>query len=842
MSRKLFLWACIVILLATAAFAATTATIISDGTAPACTSSVAATCNVLNVSADSGKAVIYTVTDAEPDTDYTVSFMYKIKSGQFDFEIDGTKVKSLNEVTWKLYTTSFRTKTGTSPVTVKLGFKASGGAADFLLDEIQMVAAPEYTKFNDFKYEVGCCPWDFCYTGGLIEDHPSCIHDDFYEKNASYPPIGYDLADFGGSVADPGTFLDAPSGFRCINGTWKFSRPKLSPMADAAGYCPLEDQCFLGGKKSDVASACVPNGTYWPYTGATGGQTTEYFYCYMGNWTTRTKAIALQLLDFTTTSDTYTLFCDSFDRSLNPDLNMSYYRDFLGDNIVTALSSEMVNEFCVMDLNGQIIAGVSLNMPINESFEDASGCVKGGILCLDSGKCYTSGEKEGCLKSATGATAVTVSFIELLKGPDDDDYCDDVVEAGENNFTACDGQDVYYNANLTSVIFTKPTQTVQSVPFQTEKSFIEVIFETLRDILRNLLGIGGLAESQLGLAQKSNLDFIKKAGSFDKLYVSFEPSGPNSNPREIRAIRETRAYREASTKKVKYRTFISAEYRNYQVDVCRFFYRHNYDDVRNQISDESVDNIQCTPVIIDDDEWMHSIYVEEPVFEDIPTSLYTVRIWKGASDTFWNDITAKIRNQPYEDLGGSAPSSPEFTTEPSSDPVVGTPINFSVTSADSDLVAYTYDFGDGNKSSSYYNITMYHEYGDTGDYDVQLCVMNKYFQITCGSEETLSVALAPQVAIKEKTQTQSRNLTVDLVITGGNSPFNIEVDWGDGKTNDTTAYTKTTWTVSHEYSSSYFSSSAEYDTEKFWINVSAHDRDVAFENEKQVVVYSGTIS
>ncbi|MBW2997368.1 hypothetical protein KY349_03450, partial [Candidatus Woesearchaeota archaeon] len=623
-----------IFLLTSIAFAATSAKIITDSTSPGCyeAEGVQRNCHSLEAIVDSGDSVVYTIQGVEPETTYTTSFMFKLQSGAFEFSIDGINVDSatLNAITWKQHSISFTTPENV-PAEVKLKFRATGGNAVFYLDNIQFTPSPEPTAFVNFKYEKGCCPSDFCYTGGVIPEHPSCIHDDFYEKNVSMPPIGWELADFGGKLNDPSSFLDAPTGYRCINGTWTFSRAKTTPLYDKAGFCPKDDQCFIGG--SALAEiACKESGTFHPYAD-------EWFYCHQGNWTTRTKEIALQMWEMTGSDDTYTIFCDKYDRSLNPDETETHYRDYLGDNVASLVASDMVNEFCILELNGKVVAGVSLNQEINNTigggqrdctFYDAPE------HCDEDGKYIGPAEE-----------ILSKSFLEMLKGPDDLDYCDSAIQNTDGQYHECANRDIYYNSKLNVVLFTKPHQRPiderQVVPIVQTETLFDVIFNYLRGILQNLIGVGGLATPQTEAVQQQNLDFIEKAGSFDKLYISHSPEGPNGNPRAIRAIRETRAHKRADVG-VTIKTFISAEYFNYQANICNFFYKHNYLDLREQISNNN--NIQCTPVIIDDEQWLHSIYVEEPAFEEIPAELRSIRVWKGASDSFWNDLTSKIRTQP----------------------------------------------------------------------------------------------------------------------------------------------------------------------------------------------------
>ena len=747
-------------------------------------------------------------------TQYTVAFWYKVESGSLSFRIDGSELLpevSLNDHTWKRFTRTFTTP-GSIEDTVNARLRWSGSSSKFYLDSLQLEAAPEPTRFNSFlTADVGCCPFDFCWTGGVIPEHPSCIHSKFYEKNVSMPPIGWNIADFGGNTEQLSTFLDAPNGYRCINGSWKFARAKPTPLFDKAGYCLDDTQCFIGGD-ADAAIACVDSGEVRQYSG--GAVENEWFYCHDGNWTTRTKEIALQMLRMANSSDSnrYTIFCDKFDRSLNPDETLSYYRDFVGDNIVTLLTAGFVEEFCVMDLNGQVIAGVSLVNDINQTLavSEEGGCFPGGFQCLTEGNC----DDAGCLNPELVPPEVLPqkSFIEMLKGSEDTgkDYCDLAITNLDGQYHVCSSNDVYYNAKLKSVIFTRTTQSIQAVPFETTTTLIGEIWDYLKQLFRDLLGIAGLAQPSTELVQAEQLGFIQKAGSFDKLYLSYNPDGPDGNPRTMRAIRETRAQKRFDAG-VDFKTFISAEYRNYQVDICRFFFTHNYHEIRAQISDfDKADNIQCQPVIINEstNEWMHSIYVEEPVFEDIDADLAAVRIWKGASDSFWNDITAKVRTQPPKSLPDEESSAPGFTTMPEN-PVVGTPITFSAGLPEgAGIIASTWHFGDGEMASSAYNITAKHVFKDASTFDVQLCVMNSNYRIACSAPTPITVGLGPGVDMQVMPQLAAREVRIEFVITGGNANFSLHIDWNDTRADERVEeflnHSERSFVLQHEYDVSQF--------------------------------------
>ncbi|MBI5881378.1 PKD domain-containing protein, partial [archaeon] len=527
-------------------------------------------------------------------------------------------------------------------------------------------------------------------------------------------------------------------------------------------------------------------------------------------------------------------------RALNPDATMSYYRDYVGDNIANILTSGLANEFCVLDLNGKVIVGLSLNKEVNETSAEG-GCVPCGWSALREGACV-----DGCLVGGEGSAPK--SFLQVMKGSNKNTYCDSVIDNKDGAYHACEGTDVYYNAKLKNVIFTKmhqlPNDDRQVVPLTTTVSFIDRIIEAIRSVFRNLLNIAGLVNPQLESAYKSQLDFVARAGSFNKLYLSFSPEGPVSGePRTINAVRETRASLFEGT--VSIRTFISAEYHNYQTDICNFFYKHNYPYLRAQISKQP--GIQCTPVILDEDNWMYSVYVEQPFFADIEdtTDIRSVQVWLGDSDSFWNDITAAIRTQTPPPYGDDLPDTPTFDLTPV-DPVIGTKVNFSFTlpaEQARDIIAMTWDFGDDNKASSAYNITTLHKYAEskTGGYDVYVWIMDSNFRIRKSDPKHVDVALAASVGITEEwpqstADLRDGNISVSFTITGGNTPFSgVDIAWGDDTFTEVGELSGTSFTQEHQYD--FPGLALGYNQVKHNVTVSGFDRDdVPFSQTKEITI------
>jgi hypothetical protein len=99
--------------------------------------------------------------------------------------------------------------------------------------------------------------------------------------------------------------------YRCMQGEWLQRSQKLSPT-NQIGFCPIESQCLFNptGNSADNGNPnanpqCINNSQF------KGNNL-----CMNGNWSTRTKEAALELLRMEGRNN-YTIFCDSPSKILN---------------------------------------------------------------------------------------------------------------------------------------------------------------------------------------------------------------------------------------------------------------------------------------------------------------------------------------------------------------------------------------------------------------------------------------------------------------------------------------------------------------------------------------------
>ncbi|MBI4449338.1 hypothetical protein HY641_04920 [Candidatus Woesearchaeota archaeon] len=201
----------------------------------------------------------------------------------------------------------------------------------------------------------GCCPQLSCWDG------KRCIAN---QKDDSKTP----------SIA----------GYRCIDGNWRIQAQRTTFDRSDTGFCPRDDQCLIKSNGNPSLNdqplrhnltdptkgpACIADGQHVLQKGVLGDFSGTY--CQNGTWTTRTKTLALHLMDHaeTTSAGTWAMFCDTYENAL------TFVSDIPGVSDVSGLLRECttegqqtpcVNEFCVLKYNRGVAWGVSLNKPIND--------------------------------------------------------------------------------------------------------------------------------------------------------------------------------------------------------------------------------------------------------------------------------------------------------------------------------------------------------------------------------------------------------------------------------------------------------------------------------------------
>lgn len=173
-----------------------------------------------------------------------------------------------------------------------------------------------YPCSSKSKQQADCCAKDECWNGA------QCVANQ--KANPLAQPIG--------------------NGFRCIDGQWVTSNEKITSDGSSKGYCPNETQCLVNVAGKNISSQCIGSGQY-----------IDDNYCEIGNWSSRTKLLALKLLKLA--SGDFTLFCDTRDNTLN---NLQYLTSS-NELVANVLQNMQTNNFCVMKTGNRIIAATTIN-------------------------------------------------------------------------------------------------------------------------------------------------------------------------------------------------------------------------------------------------------------------------------------------------------------------------------------------------------------------------------------------------------------------------------------------------------------------------------------------------
>ena len=220
------------------------------------------------------------------------------------------------------------------------------------------------------------------------------------------------------------------SNYRCINGNWENVIVKYDWDDAQTGFCPYNSQCLVNPYSSNSDNGNLASFT--PNIDAPSSNNIQCInhsqfigdnYCEEGNWTTRTKLVALQMLNIPTGD--YALFCDNYE-------NVLLYIDYpLGTDSAENYITSNANKFCALKYGSQVIFGTSLNQPINaldKPFLDVIGITSCSSAtaynddnfypCDGNYKAWYSNKTQSVIYSNEDITLGSpVSFITFLKNP-----------------------------------------------------------------------------------------------------------------------------------------------------------------------------------------------------------------------------------------------------------------------------------------------------------------------------------------------------------------------------------------------------------------------------------------
>jgi hypothetical protein len=172
-----------------------------------------------------------------------------------------------------------------------------------------------------------------------------------------------------------------------------------------SGTCALDTQCLVhllgnasyNGRTDKWFSATAKEN---PREGPKCLNTTQYindFQCENGNWTSRTRSVALQLLQFANqnSATNFSLYCDRYDRVLNQyryQLQGVAVESYLDQScVVGGTSVPCVNSICVLKTPQGVAFGVPLNVPVNDPSKSFLKALAKNVGLCNSVSAATSG-------------------------------------------------------------------------------------------------------------------------------------------------------------------------------------------------------------------------------------------------------------------------------------------------------------------------------------------------------------------------------------------------------------------------------------------------------------------
>ncbi len=372
-------------------------------------------------------------------------------------------------------------------------------------------------------------------------------------------------------------------GYRCYDGAWVKAALKPNWNSTEVGFCPREEQCLvtMSGEADNNDNAesfytysqkpiCINDNQYFLDS-----------YCEKGNWTSRTRQIALAMLQKMEQEgiQDYSLYCDDYEKALP-----KYEGELPG--ICERENGYLVpciNNVCILDYEdhrgNQILIGTSYNIPIDSYVFEGDPVTS---LCVD--------EKQSEAVQSSG------------------------------RFVDCSHDEVWYNHDIESVIYNK--YYVQGIYLENDNWF-DMLGILLKDKIFSMLEAVQFWKPQstvFGEPVEIKSGFITNASNFDRIYLMH--AGDNTIVATAGKAVET-VGDSASPVDIITGTFIAVSYSGFSgVDICQ--YVELYDDrfhMEYTYAPRAYETVVCNQITND-----YYVFSRDDTGEDI-----------------WQDLTSKLR-------------------------------------------------------------------------------------------------------------------------------------------------------------------------------------------------------
>ncbi len=309
----------------------------------------------------------------------------------------------------------------------------------------------------------------------------------------------------------------ATNGYRCINGEWLEAPVKFNWDESASGYCPKRSQCLVNPGSLNSKNGLIEN-FILDFSSALNNNiqcinNTQYIgdnYCEEGNWSTRTRMLALALLESSSVNSqqNYTLYCDTFSNVLN---NFEYSlpsgfnvkTDLITSCTIDGSQQTCTNNFCVVKQGTNILVGTTVNTVIHKE----------------------------------------ASILEAFELPSS--FCDNAL-TNDGQFHPCQNSVVWYNNKIRAIVFSK-----NPISLSEQLNFLEKFIQLLKVPFYQIFGKILATKPSLEGVQ-ADLSFLQSIKRFSRLYID------TSGEKSIRGVIET----------IQGNPYLSIEYTKPSVDVC----------------------------------------------------------------------------------------------------------------------------------------------------------------------------------------------------------------------------------------------------------------------------------
>ncbi|MBW2965697.1 hypothetical protein KY342_01180, partial [Candidatus Woesearchaeota archaeon] len=290
--------------------------------------------------------------------------------------------------------------------------------------------------------------------------------------------------------------------YRCEKGEWELATIKYTWDNSQTGFCPSITQCLVdpdgNGANDNDPSRYSNSPTYTDNPRCINDtQFIEDHYCEDGNWTSRTKLLATQLLHIEAVEDSFTLYCDYYSKILPPGTETR-------DALIEGLSYQEGLVRACFDNFGE---ANNYEMPCTNNFCSLSYVTSGGQPNM---AIATSVNKPIDFSLQIG---IPKYFLEQVFGIADPTYCNSLFNLGWN-FTECDDTDdieFWYSDRFNSVIYAfMPLQGMTPL----------TIWDRIVNFFRNIFTIFDGWKPTSPIAGAINISIVNETADYNSLCIA----------------------------------------------------------------------------------------------------------------------------------------------------------------------------------------------------------------------------------------------------------------------------------------------------------------------------------